>query len=376
MAYLIKNCKTVVGNQVVRKDVAIDGAFIENPVEGKDYEVIDGSASILVPGFIDTHIHGSGGYGTEDCSKDSILKMSELLKEAGVTTFFPTLYTDLLSKMERGEDAIAEAAKETKGAKIGGIHSEGPFISPDRIGAQNPLGRQEANADIFSAILKHSRGMLKAMTMAPEIPNAEVVIESALKSDVVLLQGHTNATYEESIKGKELGVKHATHLFNAMTGLHHRKPGVVGAVLSSPDMTTEIIGDGLHVHPGAVKLVLLAKGDDNVIVITDSLKPTMQKEGPFYANDVEVEIVNGLWVTKGRPELIQGSSLTMHKAFKNLISWDFGLVAAVKLTSTNAARVYKLDRVGKIEPEYYADLVLMDENTLDIEKVFINGEIK
>ena len=105
-------------------------------------------------------------------------------------------------------------------------------------------------------------------------------------------------------------------------------------------------------------------------------KPTMQKEGPFYANDVEVEIVNGLWVTKGKPELIQGSSLTMHKAFKNLISWGFGLVAAVKLTSTNAARVYKLDRVGKIEPEYYADLVLMDENTLDIKKVFINGEIK
>ncbi len=376
MSYLIKNCKTVIDGKATRSDIAFSGKFIENPDSSKDYEVIDGSESIVVPGFIDTHIHGCGGYGTEDCTQESILNMSSILSKAGVTTFFPTLYTDLLDKMERGEDAIVEASAKTKGAKIGGIHSEGPFISPDRIGAQNPLGRRNADISVFDSLLSHSSGMLKAMTIAPEIPNAEIVIKEALKNNVVLLQGHTNATYEESIRGKELGVRHATHLFNAMTGLHHRKPGVVGAVLSSDDMTAEIIGDGLHVHPAALKVSLNAKGADNIIIITDSLKPTMQENGPFYANDVEVEIANGLWVTKGKPDLIQGSALTMHKAFKNLLSWKVALEDAVKLTSSNAARIYNLDRVGKIQSGYLADLVMLNEKTLDIEKVIINGVMK
>ncbi len=376
MAYLIKDCKTVIDGKALRSDIAFSGKFIENPDSNKEYEIIDGSKSIVVPGFIDTHIHGCGGYGTEDCSASSILNMSSILSTAGITTFFPTLYTDLLEKMERGEAAIVEAQTKTTGAKIGGIHSEGPFISPDRIGAQNPLGRKDADISVLNRLLKHSSGMLKAMTIAPEIPNAEIVIREALKNNVVLLQGHTNATYEEAIRGKELGVRHATHLFNAMTGLHHRKPGVVGAVLSSDDMTAEVIGDGLHVHPAALKVVLKAKGFDKVVIITDSLKPTMQKEGPFYANDVEVEIANGLWVTKGKPELIQGSALTMHKAFRNLLSWGVALEDAVKLTSSNAARIYKLDRVGRIESGCFADLVIMNESTLDIEKVIINGVIR
>lgn len=314
-----------------------------------------------VPGFIDTHIHGFCGYGTEDCNVESILKMSENLIRFGITSFFPTIYTDTEEKMLKGIGACREAKGKEKGASIMGIHIEGPFISPQRIGAQNPLGRKDPSVDLFNKYLDAAPGLVKAMTIAPELAGVEQVAARAAEEGVVLLCGHTNANYDEVMNGYRCGVRHATHLFNAMKGLHHREPGTVGAVLSS-DMTAEIIADGLHVHPVVAKYVIDTKTPDKICAITDSLKPTEQEKGPFTANDVEVEILDGLWVTKGRPELIQGSSLTMYKGFRNLLSWGLSPEDAVKLTSTTPARIYSLDDIGSIEVGKKSDLVIMDEN--------------
>lgn len=375
MAYLIKNCNAVIDGKIEKRNIAIDGSYIETQDRNKKYEAINGDGMLVIPGFIDTHIHGCGGCGTEDGRETSILRMSELLIQAGVTTFFPTLYTDLPENMLQGEKAIAEAITHANGAKIGGIHSEGPFISPGKIGAQNPLGRKDADLDVLENLIRSADGHLKAMTLAPELPGLEPVIRKAIDNGIVLLAGHSDATYEEAMHGYELGVRHATHLFNAMSGLVHRKPGLVGAVLMTEDMYTEIIGDGLHVHPAIIKYVIRTKGPDKVAIITDSLKPTMQKEGKLLANGVEVEMLNGLWVTKGNTDLIQGSALTMHKAFKNLISWGISIPDAVKVTSTTPAKIYNLNDIGEIKPGYRADLVMMDEK-LEIRKVFADGEIR
>ncbi len=375
MAYLIQNCNAVIDGKIEKRNIAIDNGYIENQVEGKNYEIINGNGMTVIPGFIDTHIHGCGGYGTEDCDKSSILKMSEILVKAGVTTFFPTLYTDLLENMLNGEKAIVKAMPEVKGAKIGGIHSEGPFISPTKIGAQNPLGRKDADIAVIDKLIECAEGHLKAMTLAPEVPGIEAVVSRAIKNNIVLLAGHSDATYEEAMHGYDLGIRHTTHLFNAMSGLVHRKPGLVGAALMTEDMNAEIIGDGLHVHPAIIKFVIKTKGPDRVAVITDSLKPTMQSEGKLLANGVEVEMLNGLWVTKGNTDLIQGSALTMHKAFKNIISWGISIPDAVRLTSTTPAKIYNLEKIGEIRTGYKADLVLMDKD-LEIQKVFVDGEIR
>ncbi|HIV98697.1 MAG TPA: N-acetylglucosamine-6-phosphate deacetylase [Candidatus Ornithospirochaeta avicola] len=344
-------------------DITIDGGVISDIKNSEE-----SCGTVVLPGFIDTHIHGFGGYGTEDCSAESILKMSENLIRFGITSFFPTIYTDTEEKMIRSIRAVSEAKGKEKGAEIAGIHIEGPFISPDKIGAQNPLGRKDPSAEWFLKYLEAGGGLVKAMTIAPELPGIEEVALEAKKQGVVLLMGHTNCKYAEAIHGYNSGITHATHLFNAMRGLSHREPGTVGAVLTT-DMTCEIIADGLHVNQQLTKYIFDTKTSDKVCIITDSLKPTEQEEGPFYANDVEVEIDNGLWVTKGRPELIQGSSLTMYKGFMNALNWGCSVYDASKMTSTTPARIYDLKNRGKIEIGYKADLVLLDEKTMQIKRV-------
>lgn len=319
-----------------------------------------------VPGFIDTHIHGFAGCGTEDASEQSILKMSKELLKHGITSFFPTIYTDTLERIENDIAAIRKVKGKEEGARIMGIHLEGPFISPKRIGAQNPDGQRNPDVKLFKHFIEISGGLLKAMTAAPELEGFDELLETAKENGVVILAGHTDACFEDMKRAHEGGLSHATHLFNAMKGLHHREPGAVGAIFSFSDMNTEIITDGLHVHPEVVKLTLKIKGCDRVIAITDSLRPTEQEDGERLANGVPVVLRNGLWVTKGHEDLIQGSSLTMLKAFHNLLDWGVEIEDAVALTSENAARLYALDDVGRIEVGKKADIVLLNtDNTIN-----------
>ena len=372
----IKNA-TIVNDGKIEKnsDIWIKEGFFSSKDDSVIYEEFDASGLIALPGFIDTHIHGFGGYGTEDGDKESIVLMSKALAKTGVTTFFPTIYTDTQARIGKDIEACVSAFGCEDGAAIGGIHVEGPFISPDRIGAQNPAGRLSPNEYDMMNMVATGKGLIKAMTMAPELENIDIVANIAIKNGIKPLLGHTNATYEEAIKGKDCGIKHATHLFNAMSGLHHRKPGVVGAVLSEKDMSAELIADGKHVEPAVFKAVLYAKGKENIAVITDSLKPTMQIEGTMTANGVEVEAGDGLWVTKGRPELIQGSMLTMLQALKNMVGWGIDIEVASYMLSTTPADLYNLNDRGRIKENLRADLVLLDDN-LDIKMVLVKGERK
>ena len=375
MLTLIKDVMAVEDGRIVRTDLWIDGDTIATADTRTPDRVIDGTGLTAVPGFIDTHIHGFGGKGTEDGTAEAILTMSDELASEGVTAFFPTIYTDTMERMLNDERAIVEAKGRESGAAIGGIHVEGPFISPGKIGAQNPLGRQDPSLDTFHKILSEGKGLVKAMTCAPELPGIGEIARAAEKEGVVLLMGHTDATYDEAMRGVGMGIRHTTHLFNAMSGLMHRYPGVVGAALMHDEVNVEIIGDGKHVHKDIIMFVIRTKGTDKVAIITDSLRPTNQREGVLTANGVEVEMGDGLWVTKGNPDLIQGSSLTMHKAFRNLVGWGLTIPEASAVTSTTPARIYGLKGMGCLRQGYRADIVLLD-SSLGIRNVFIGGEMR
>ncbi len=370
---MIRNVRAVISGRLIRTDISIaDGLF--GPFEGKAEREIDGTGLLAVPGFIDTHIHGIGGCGTEDGCQEAILKMSETLAEAGVTSFFPTIYTDTMERITSDEAAIVSACGKEKGASIAGIHIEGPFISPNKIGAQNPAGRLDPDEKAFMTMLNAGSGKIKAMTMAPERTGIEKIVSLCQENGIVPLMGHTDANYEEAVHGMNIGIRHVTHLFNAMTGLQHRNPGVVGCALLNDAMSVEIIADGKHVNPEIIPFIIKTKGAENVVVITDSLRPTMQKDGIKTANGVEVEMGDGLWVTKGKPELIQGSSLTMHKAFVNLVTWGLPVTTASAVTSTTPASIYSLSDRGEIMDGKRADLVVMDKD-LNIKFTMIKGEI-
>lgn len=336
---------------------------------------IDVQGAYIIPGLFDSHIHGFGGYGTEDCSVDSILGMSDRLADYGVSSFLPTIYTNKPEDMIRAEKAIIGAMGKEKGARIMGINLEGPFISPEKINAQNPEGVQPVNCELFEKLIKAGEGHVVCMTVAPELKGMRELALLARRENIVLLAGHTNATYENMIEGIQCGILHATHMFNAMSPLHHRNPGAVGAVLIQQNMNCEIICDGVHVHPELVKLLLREKPISHVVMITDALKPTKQTSGKREANGVEATLSSqGAWVSAKNPDLFLGSALHLLKALRNVVSWGVSMQDAVQMTSTNPARIYGFKDQGMLIPDYRADLTILDKD-LRLKGLIVGGKL-
>ncbi|GHU05006.1 N-acetylglucosamine-6-phosphate deacetylase [Spirochaetia bacterium] len=289
-----------------------------------DVEVIDVCGAYIAPGFIDTHIHGFGGYGTEDISTDSIIEMSRLLAQYGVTSFNPTLYPMENTAMLEAVKKTAAAMGSEPGARIMGLHLEGPFLSPARLGVQRPETIKAADIPLMEQLWAAAGGHIINMTVAPEIKGMRELALYCIKKGIILQAGHTDANYENMVEGMQAGILHATHLFNAMSKLDHRNPNAVGAVLIHPEMSCEIIADGFHVHPDLFRLLRQDKGIDKIVLITDGLKPTEQKDGPLFANGEEVIFHDGAFHRKA-DDVIAGSALTMIRGVKNLVSFGFSL---------------------------------------------------
>nr|WP_319473376.1 N-acetylglucosamine-6-phosphate deacetylase [uncultured Sphaerochaeta sp.] len=340
-----------------------------------DTTMIDVGGSYIMPGFIDSHIHGIGGFGTEDCKASSILGMSERLADFGVSAFMPTVYTDKLDVMKASTKAIADSMGSEQGAKIMGINLEGPFISMERVGAQNPEGVIPVNLEIFNDLIETGQGKVICMTVAPELKHMRELALLAREKNIVLLAGHTNASYENIMEGMQCGIFHSTHFFNAMSRLHHRNPGTVGAILIQRDMQCEIICDGIHVHPELVKMLLREKPLDNIVMITDSLKPTKQRTGPMLANGMECTVgEDGAFVSIKDPDLFIGSALTMLQGMKNAVDWEIPIQQASQMSSTNPARIYSFTKQGMLVPGYKADVVVLDEN-MQMKGLFVDGNL-
>jgi N-acetylglucosamine-6-phosphate deacetylase len=320
-------------------------------------ETIDVKGAFIAPGFIDTHIHGIGGFGTEDAKTESILGMSERLADFGVAGFFPTIYTDTTERMLASIEATVEA----------------PFISSARLGAQNADGVKPVDLTLFDRIIEAGKGHIVCMTVAPELKGMRELALTAIKRGIVLLAGHTNATYENIIEGMQVGILHSTHFFNAMSRLHQRNPGTVGAILIEQDMQCEVIADGVHVHPELVKLLLKDKQVRNVVLVTDSLKPTMQKSGELLSNkEIAILADDGAFHRADDPDVMLGSSLTMLQGVKNLVDWEVPIESAIQMATANPARIYDLSLMGRLTPGYLANIVVFDEDFI-VKGLFIRG---
>lgn len=371
----MKNC-----GLYIKEDGDIGDIFNMKRYEQKKFpkntKVIDVNNSYISPGLIDTHIHGTGGFGTEDQKVESILGMSKALIKFGVTAFLPTIYTDYEENMIASIKAIVNAMGKEEGAKIMGINLEGPFISPDKAGAQTFDAISPVDIPKFNRLLEAGKGHIVCMTVAPELKNMRELALLALKNNIVLLAGHTNATYENIIEGMQAGILHSTHFFNAMSRLHHRNPGTVGAILIQSDMHAEVICDGVHVHPELVKLLIKDKPLSNIVMVTDALKPTEQKEGKLLANNQEAVLgEDGAFHSKDDYSLFIGSGMTMIHSVKNMVSWEVPIEKAIRMATTNPALQYSFKGLGVLTPDSIADIVVFNKN-FEIEQVFVNGDLK
>lgn len=363
---------------VLIEDGKIADVFSQKRFEKKHFEpdtrLFDVQGAYIAPGFIDTHIHGFKGHGTEDVSCDSILAMSKDLADYGVSAFNPTLYSSDEETFIKAIKAVTDAMGNEQGARIMGIHLEGPFVSPEKAGVQRPETIHGADLEMMERLWNASGGAIVNMTVAPEIKGMRELALYCLQKGIVLQAGHTNAMYENMVEGMQAGILHSTHLFNAMSQLHHRNPGAVGAVLIHPEMACEIIADGVHVHRDLFKLLLRDKPMDKIVLVTDALKPTEQECTPLFANGEEV-VYNGGCFHRKSDDVIAGSALTMIKGVKNLVDFGFPIGDAVRCATANPAQIMRYTTKGQLIPGYDGDVVVFDKH-FNVLVSIIGGIIK
>jgi N-acetylglucosamine-6-phosphate deacetylase len=364
----MEHCSVLVENGHIT-DVFSGRRFAQKHFESSNVEIIDVDGAFISPGFIDTHIHGFGGFGTDDSlyrlgdvdGTEAIIEMSRLLVKYGVTAFNPTLYPAPEQLLVEAVSKVAAAIGRESGARIMGLHLEGPFISPEKLGVQRPEAISPVDLYYMERLMLAADGHIVNMTVAPEIKNMRELALFCVRMGIVLQAGHTDARYENMVEGMQVGIFHTTHLFNAMSRLDHRNPNAVGAVLTHPEMSCEIIADGAHVHPDLFKLLQRVKPIDKIVLITDGLKPTTQEKGPFFANGEEVVFHDGLFHRK-IDDIIAGSGLTMIQGVRNLVNFGFSLEDAVKTASSNPAAIMHYARKGVIMPGMDADITVFDKD--------------
>lgn len=329
----------------------------------------------VVPGLMDTHIHGLHGHGTEDADPEEVRHMARALLRYGVTSFCPTLYPMPEDHFLAAIRACVEADTGNEGARMAGMHLEGPFISPSRLGVQRPETVRAVDLDLMKRLYEASGGRIAIMTVAPEIKHMRELALFCDKAGTVLSAGHTDAEYEHMVEGMQAGILHSTHCFNAMRGLHHRNPGAVGAILLHANVSTEIIPDGFHVHPALITLLMRSKPADKIIMVTDALKPTGLTHGPLIANGQEVELNSDGIFQRKEDGCIAGSSLTMNKGICNLVRFGVDPETAVRMASCNPADLLGMRRKrGYILPESDADLAVMDED-FEVHMTYLAGKV-
>lgn len=371
----IKDANLVRSERIEKGDLIIKNGIIERVgMVQRDWlstspKTIDAHGLYVSPGFIDLQVNGGAGYNFEDAPAEGIQKIISFYVSHGTTALLPTTVTAPLGKIR----ATLERIREVEHPAIIGMHIEGPFISPKRKGAQNPQYILEPSLEKFNELVKGYEGFIKIVTIAPELAGAEELIARIKEIGAIPSLGHSDATYEETLKALDEGVNLFTHVFNAMRGVHHREPGAVGAALES-DAMVELIVDGIHVHPAAVRLLLKAKGIDNICLITDGISAAGLADGKYGIGGLKVFVQDG--VARLADGTLAGSTLTMDRAVQNFTNFTgCSLPEAVRAASLNPARLLRIaDRKGSLEEGKDADLVIFDED-FNVHYTIIGGEI-
>ncbi|MVX65116.1 N-acetylglucosamine-6-phosphate deacetylase [Clostridium chromiireducens] len=372
---LIKNCNIIYLDKIETGSILIENGCIKeiNPTNCSDENILDAKGLYVSPGFIDVHIHGAGGCDTMDGTSESINTISKTIVEHGTTSFTPTTMTVSIDDIRKSLDAIKNVKEKGEGgAHVLGVHLEGPFVSPKAIGAQNPNYILTPSISTYNEIVKDYEDIIVSITLAPEVEGAKELIKYLSSKGIVCSLGHTSATYEEAIEAIECGACHSTHLFNAMTPLNHRNPGVVGAIFDS-NITTETISDGVHISYPVLRIAYKQKGTDNVLLISDAMMACCMPNGDYSLGGQDVVVNNG--EARLRNGALAGSVLTLDKAIRNVYkNSDLPLYEVIKMASYNGAKHCKVhDHKGQIKEGYDADLILFDDD-INIKKVFILGK--
>ncbi|WEH28206.1 N-acetylglucosamine-6-phosphate deacetylase [Streptomyces sp. AM 3-1-1] len=312
----------------------------------------------LVPGFVDIHNHGGGGaaFGVGDV--EDVRTALRTHRAHGSTTVVASTVTGELDGLAERAGLLSELAED---GELAGIHFEGPFISPCRKGAHSEALLRDPDPAEVAKLLAAARGQARMVTLATELPGGLDSVRLLVEQGVIAAIGHTDATYEQTVEAIDAGATVATHLFNAMPPLGHREPGPVAALLEDERITVELINDGTHLHPAALRLAFHHKGADRVAFVTDAMDAAGFGDGRYRLGPLEVDVVDGVArLTEGGS--IAGSTLTMDRALKRAVTVDgLGVEAAVRALSANPARLLGLsDRVGSLEPGKDADVVVLD----------------
>ena len=353
----------------------VDGRIkaILSPDQASDVPSLDVSGQIVLPGFIDCHVHGGAGCDTMDASAGSLAAMARFFAKHGVTSFTPTTMTATHDDTLAAVGAVQDfAADDSPGSRVLGVHLEGPYLSPKFPGAQLADAIRKPDVAEFTELVE--AGPVIMSTLAPEEPDADKLIAAAQNAGVAVVIGHTNATYEECMDAIERGAIQATHTFNAMTALHHRQPGVLGAVLSNDAIYGQLIADNVHVHPAAMKVFARCKGVERAILITDAMRAAGLPPGQYDLGGQPVRVADGQ--CRLMDGTLAGSVLTMDIALRNFLAASgWSLADAWPVTSRTAATSLGLDHeLGSIRPGYLADMVVLDRQ-LQVVATVVGGEV-
>lgn len=370
-AHLISPDLEIASAHVLIRDGRIVG-FSEKPFTG-DAEKIDLGGRMLVPGFFDIHCHGADGHDVCDDSYESIVHIAKRKVQEGVTTWLPTTLTQPQDKLERIAACCAQYSENQIHCRTPGLHVEGPFINPDKAGAQNPEFVRPPNCEELRRIHEISKVLI--LSIAPDLPGAREVIEMANTLGIVSSAAHSSATADCILSHKGAGLRHLTHFCNAMTPLHHREIGAVGVGLTDDGLLLELICDGIHLCPDMLKLIFQLVPIQRLMMITDSMAASWVEKGEVMLGGLEVSVSDGKAVLKNGGALA-GSALRFNQGLR-VVHETIGLSLSeiVKATSWNQARSLGLDRFGRIESGYHADLTVL-EGDFSVALTMVGGEIR
>ena len=378
---------TIIGNIVTPDGVLENGALTvddagrivavgPNQETGAQSGDIDARDFLVLPGFLDMHVHGGGGADFMHGTVEAVRQVARTHARFGTTGLLATTITAGREETGKAISAAREVSEAGPGggeARVLGIHLEGPYICAAKRGAQPLAYVRLPDAEELAQWIALSGGTVRQITLAPEIAGAEKIIRLAYAQGIIVSVGHTDATAEETLRAIGWGATQATHTFNAMRGLHHREPGTVGAVLTWPKVVCEIIADGVHLDPLIVKLIVAAKGVKGAVLITDAIEGAAMPEGDYSLGGQTVIVRNG--TAAFADGTLAGSVLTMNRAFRNVVrfagvSWP----EAARLSSGNAARQLGIDgHCGEIAAGKSADLVIMHPETSEVEQTLVGG---
>jgi N-acetylglucosamine-6-phosphate deacetylase len=358
--------------------LGVEAALVGSRIVQGDVEVVDGTIAaygvgagngrgLAVPGFLDLQVNGFAGVDLSGADADGYRRVGDALLETGVTAYLPTFIS---APEEQLVAALRGVPIDTGGPRILGAHLEGPFIAKTRLGIHPAAARRDPDVALLERLL--AAGPVRLMTLAPELDGAGELIDLLLARGITVSCGHTDATAEQALEAFDRGARTVTHLFNAMRPFRHRDPGLAGAALSRDDVVVQIILDGVHLAQETARVVWQSAAG-RVALVTDAVAGAGLGDGLYLLGGFEIEVRDA--VARGPGGVLAGSALTMIEAVRNLHGLGVPLADALAAASSVPAQVIGLPTLGRIDVEFPADVVVLDDN-LEIDRVYVGGEAR